>query len=294
MTGAVAERTIRASDALKLAVEDAGPRFQSVGDAHRAPLLCLAGLTRSMRDFHALRDHFAFHPTAPRRVVLMDSRGRGASEFATDAEQYSVRQEADDVANVATALDLHGAVIIGTSRGGLLAMVLALTRAGLIAGSVLNDIGPRIAVRGLLRIRSQLGSTGVPESWKQAADDLKSAMEHQFSAFDDAAWEDYARRTYREVNRKPATDFDPKVLNGLGVFTSQSAAPDVTGPFRALVRKPTLVLRGGYSDLLDEETLADAVAMGATPHTVPGQGHAPALQGDVLDVIETFLRENRL
>lgn len=294
MSGAVQERTVLASDALKLAVEDAGPRFQTGPDGHRAPLLCLAGLTRSMRDFHDLRDHFAFHPTAPRRVVLMDARGRGASEFASDPAQYSIRQEADDAANVATALDLHGAVIVGTSRGGLLAMALAITRAGLISGSVLNDIGPRIAVRGLLRIRAQQGSSGVPESWQEAAEGLKSTMGHQFSAFDDAAWEDYARRTYREMNGKPAADFDPQVLNGLGAFTSQSAAPDVTGPFRALMRKPMLLLRGSYSDLLDEDTLADAVAMGATPHSVPGQGHAPALQGDVLDVIETFLAESHL
>lgn len=294
MIGAVEERTVRASDALKLAVEDAGPRFQTGRDKHRAPLLCLAGLTRSMRDFDTLRDHFAFHPTAPRRVVLMDARGRGASEFASDPAQYSVRQEADDAASVATALDLHGAVIVGTSRGGLLAMALAITRAGLIAGSVLNDIGPRIAVRGLLRIRSQLGSAHVPESWEQAVEGLKSSMGHQFSAFQDADWETFARRTYKQVNDKPAVDFDRHVLNGLGVFTSQSAAPDVTGPFRALVRKPTLLLRGSYSDLLDEETLADAVAMGVTPHTVPGQGHAPALQGEVLNVIEAFLADKHL
>lgn len=294
MNSAVDERTIRASDGLKLAVQDAGPRFQTADGIHRAPLLCLAGLTRSMRDFYPLRDHFAFHATAPRRVVLMDARGRGASQHALNAEQYSLRQEADDAANVATALDLHGAVIIGTSRGGLLAMVLALTRAGLIAGSVLNDVGPRIAVRGLLRLRSQLGSARLPESWQQAADDLKSTMGHQFSAFDNAAWHDFARRTYREVNGKPAVDFDPRILEGLAAFTSQSAAPDVSAPFKALVQRPTLLLRGSYSDLLDEETLAEAVAMGATPHTVPGQGHAPALQGDVLDVIEDFLTDNQL
>lgn len=294
MIGLIDERTVRASDALKLAVEDAGPRYQTENNTHRAPLLCLAGLTRSMRDFHDLRDRFAFHPTAPRRVVLMDSRGRGASEFASDPGQYSVRQEADDAASVATALGLHGVVIVGTSRGGLLAMTLALTRAGLVAGSVLNDIGPRIAVRGLLRIRSQLGSAITPESWQQAIDGLKSTMAHQFPAFKDADWEDYARRTYKNVNGKPAADFDPQVLNGLGSFTSQSEAPNVSAPFKALVRKPTLLLRGGYSDLLDEDTLADAVAMGATPHTVPGQGHAPTLQGDVVDVIEAFLNDNHL
>jgi pimeloyl-ACP methyl ester carboxylesterase len=185
-------------------------------------------------------------------------------------------------------------VIIGTSRGGLLAMALALTRAGLIAGSVLNDIGPRIAVRGLLRLRAQLGTASLPDSWQQAAADLKSTMGHQFPAFGDTDWDDFARRTYREVNGKPALDFDPRILEGLAAFTSQSAAPDVTAPFKALVQKPALLLRGGYSDLLDEETLAEAVAMGATPHTVEGQGHAPALQGGVLDVIEAFLADNQL
>lgn len=294
MSAPIDTRTVLASDALKLAVEDAGPRFHTDDEPHRAPLLCLAGLTRSMRDFYKLRDYFAFHPTAPRRVVLMDARGRGTSEYASDPAQYSIRQEADDVASVSTALDLHGAVIVGTSRGGLLAMALAIARPGMMAGSVLNDIGPRIALRGLLRLRTQLGSTGVPESWENAVEDLKSTMGHQFSAYSDADWEDHAKRTYREVNGKPAVDFDPGVLAGLGGITSQSPAPDVSGPFKALARRPTLLLRGGYSDLLDEEILADAVAMGATAHTVPGQGHAPALQGDVLAVIEKFLADNGL
>ena len=287
--------TVRASDGLALAVEDCGPReWASEG---RSALFCLAGLTRSSRDFHTLRDHFAFHPSAPRRVVLMDARGRGRSGRASAPKDYGLMQEVDDAASVAVAVGLHACVVIGTSRGGILAMVLALTRAALVRGSVMNDIGPRIALRGLLRLKSQLGQRTLPRNWDEAGALLKAGMGHQFPAFEEADWQEFARTTFRDLSGVPVADFDPAILADLGAISSQSAPPDLSRPFRALARKPMLMLRGQYSDLIDEQIEAHALALSdgrMKTHLVPGEGHAPALRGQTLAALESFLNRQGL
>ncbi len=286
----VRQLTVRASDGLRLSVEDAGPRTGT----DRSPLLCLAGLTRTKRDFYDLRERFAFHPTEPRRVILMDARGRGESDYASEASHYDVRREADDAAQVACALGLHDVVVVGTSRGGILAMVLALTRPGLIAGSVLNDIGPRIAGAGLARLKRQLDGRNMPSSWDEAVVRIKASMGSQFTAFDDDDWERFARLTFAEKDGKPAPCFDAKLLEPLAELPDGLPFIDLSGPFKALVTRPTLVLRGGNSDLLDDATLEDAIALGAEAQSIPGEGHAPSLRSATLDVIATFLEGHSL
>ena len=279
---------VLSSDGLRLAVEDAGPRRQS----GRRPLLCLAGLTRTKRDFHALRDHFAFHATEPRRVVLLDTRGRGGSQACADPRLYTVQREADDAAQVACALSLDHPVAIGTSRGGILAMVLALTRPGLLAGSVLNDVGPRIAGEGLARLKAQLGDSAVPPTWDAARARVQAAMGGQFTAMSPADWDRYARLTFEDVEGRPARAFDPALLAPLKALPQGLPFIDLTAPFRALVTRPTLILHGANSDLLTPQILADGVAMGARSHTIANEGHAPRLEGAVLLEIERFLAAN--
>ena len=283
--GGVRRLTVRANDGLRLSVDDSGPRTGT----DRSPLLCLAGLTRTKRDFDDLRERFAFHPTKPRRVILMDARGRGESEQASEASYYNVRRESDDAAQVACALGLHDLVIVGTSRGGILAMVLALTRPGLIAGSVLNDIGPRIAGAGIARLKAQLDGRNIPASWEEAVVRIKASMGTQFTAFDDDDWERFARLTFDEKDGRPAACFDAKLLEPLAELPDGLPFIDLSGPFKALATRPTLVLRGKNSDLLDDAALEDAVALGAEAQSISGEGHAPSLRDATLDIIATFL-----
>ncbi|MFK7791726.1 MAG: alpha/beta fold hydrolase [Devosiaceae bacterium] len=278
--------SVLANDGITLAVEDAGPRH-----TNNHPLLCLAGLTRTKRDFYELRDHFAFHPTQPRRVVMMDARGRGRSQHDPDGKGYTVQREADDAASVATALGLHNTVIVGTSRGGILAMVLALTKPAMIAGSVLNDIGPRIAGAGLARLKRQLPSSGVPETWEEATARVRTAMAEQFTAFNEEDWARYARLTFEEKDGKPAPAFDPTLLAPLSALPDSLPFLDLSGPFAALASRPMLMLRGANSDLLDSDTMADAAHLGVHTHTIANQGHAPALRDGTLAPIERFLDE---
>ncbi|MBV6659264.1 MAG: alpha/beta hydrolase, partial [Devosiaceae bacterium] len=234
-------RTVRARDGLRLEVEVAGPALNQPGVP--APLVCLAGLTRTRRDFWDLRDHFAQHRDRPRPVIMIDARGRGGSARAADPASYTVLQEADDVLAVCTALGIEHAVLVGTSRGGLQAMVLAIARGGMILGTVLNDIGPKISLRGLLRLKSQLGThASEPTTWDEAEQRLRGALGHQFPAYSDEDWAHAARLTFMEKNGKPAQAYDPAILDGLSAFSSDTPPPNLTAPFRALARRPILLI----------------------------------------------------
>ena len=124
------------ADGLTLAYDDQGAGV---------PLLCLAGLTRNMDDFEPVLETFGDRA----RIIRLDSRGRGASDFAEDVMTYSVVQEAADALALVDHLGLEKVAILGTSRGGLLAMTLAFQHKHRLAGVLLNDIGPDIDADGL-------------------------------------------------------------------------------------------------------------------------------------------------
>ncbi len=144
------ERThfYRSQDGLKLFARDFGPE-----NSHYLPVLCLAGLTRSSRDFLPLAEKIA----ADRRLICPDYRGRGRSQYADDVSTYNPMQELADVIALLDCLSVDKAIVIGTSRGGIIAMLMAQRASNRLQGAVLNDIGPRLEKEGLLRIASHLG-----------------------------------------------------------------------------------------------------------------------------------------
>lgn len=232
---------------------------------------------------------------------MLDARGRGASEYAPDASSYTVQQEADDVLQVCTALGIEHAILVGTSRGGILAMIIALVRGGMIRATVLNDIGPEIASAGLLRLKQQLGDGPVepPESWPEAEQRLREALGPQFPAFSDDDWTRAARLTFNEKNGRPERAYDPRILDGLAAVSAQSGPIALWAPFQALARAPVMIVRGELSDLLDTDVAQRAVSLaqqksGGVLEIVPGQGHAPALRGPVLDVMQHFFEAHSL
>ncbi len=256
----------------------------------RPPVLCLAGLTRNGRDFHDLAMALSRGPEA-RPVWALDSRGRGLSDHDRNWRNYAVLVETQDVIDLATLAGLHGATIVGTSRGGILAMVLAALQPTIIGAVVLNDIGPVIERDGLARIAGYVGRMPLPASWKEAATLVADTGRRHFPDVSPEHWDEAARAWYNDNNGRPAPGYDPAIARSVSVTTS--AIPQIWPQFLALSRVPTLVVRGENSDILSAGTMAEMLRRhpncGAL--TVPRQGHAPLLKDHAsIDAISRFIK----
>ena len=275
-----------AADGLRLYARDYGPL---AGEA--PPVVCLPGLTRNSADFHALALALSGDPARPRRVLALDYRGRGRSEHDPDPRRYDLKVELGDVLQVLTVAGVHEAVIVGTSRGGLLAMGLAAARPALLRGVVLNDIGPVIEPAGLAAIKGHVGKLPLPGDHLEGAEVLRQLFGPAFPRLAAAEWRAWAERTWREEADRPVLDYDPALARTLDAFDPATPVPPLWGLFAGLQTVPVLAIRGANSDLLAPETLAAMAA--AHPRldaaTVPDQGHAPLLEGEVIDRIAEFV-----
>ena len=262
-------------DGLKLYARDYGPRR-----ARLMPVVCIPGLSRTTRDFHVLAGHLASRPRKRRRVLALDLRGRGRSDYDRDARNYTPKQEMLDVLDVMTAAAIERAVIVGTSRGGLIAMGIAAARPGVLAGAVLNDIGPRIEAQGLMRIVGQLSRMPRPRTWEEAGQLMQRLFEDSFTDLRDDDWDRFAREIFRDDNGRPRPDFDRKIIRSLGVDSiSESSLPELWPLFEAMAHMPVLALRGANSDILTPATLQEMARRHPdfTSVTVAHRGHAPFL-----------------
>jgi pimeloyl-ACP methyl ester carboxylesterase len=189
-----------------------------------------------------------------------------------------------------TVRGLHGAAIIGTSRGGLLAMTIAVLRPAAIGAAVLNDIGPVVEREGLARIVAYVGRVPLPADWPSATALVHELNQRQFSAVPDGQWAEVARAWFNERNGLPAPGYDPNLSRAVSLM--DGPIPELWPQFGALARVPVLVIRGQNSDILSEGTLAEMRARHPrlSSITVPGQGHAPLLKdGPTIAAVAEFL-----
>lgn len=259
------------------------------------PVLCLPGLTRNAKDFHVLATRLSQQSEAPRDVHCIDYRGRGRSDHDRDWRNYTPYIELLDTLDYMTVAGLDEAAIVGTSRGGILAMLMGVVRPAAVGPVVLNDIGPVIETGGLARIMGYVGKTPVPASWEEAASLAREASTRFFTNIPDEEWEAVARQWFMEKDGRPAPGYDPRLARAMAEIDLASEQPSMWAQFGALDRVPVLVLRGGNSDLLSEETVERMKARHPRLRrfTVPEQGHAPFLRDTrTLDVLERFLRAN--
>jgi pimeloyl-ACP methyl ester carboxylesterase len=277
---------VSAADGLRLYARDYDP-----GAAGALPVVCLSGLTRSSEDFHELAVALSRDASRPRRVLSLDYRGRGRSEWDKDWRKYDVKIELNDTLQVLTAAGIEKAVFVGTSRGGLITMALSAVRPTLIAGVVLNDIGPVLEARGLMRIRGYVGKLPTPRTTQEAVQILQQASAAEFPAFTDKQWQALVRVTWREADGQLVLNYDPNLMKTLESSDPEAPLPDLWPLFEGLKPFPVLAIRGELSDLLSAETVnaMQEKHPRLTSITVPSQGHAPALDGDLTQVIEQFV-----
>lgn len=267
-----AERTYTSGDGLKLHATDYTPKGESSG-----AVICLPGLTRNSRDFHDLALHLSRNG---RRVIAMDMRGRGRSEYAPDFKTYNVITEAEDVLAGMTALGIHHADFIGTSRGGLIIHMLAAMRPAVVNSIVFNDIGPVIEPVGWMQIKAYLDRSPQPKDWADAFAVQKSIHQKEFPALKARDWETHAKAIYRETeDKRIVSDYDPNLLKTLKEVDPTVPLPAFWAQFAGLKGNRLMVIRGENSKLLSEATVSamKKTHPGMVTVEVPGQGHAPML-----------------
>ena len=250
-------------------------------------VLCLHGLMRNGRDFGELAAQLA----ARYRVIVPDMRGRGFSARDPNFNNYQIPVYLQDVLRLLAGLGAARVSIIGTSMGGLMAMVLGAMQPQLIARIVLNDVGPQVEPAGLERIRGYAGKAAPVGSWPEAVAQLRADYASAWPDLSDARWEQIARLSYRaNAQGVPEADADPLIRESLK--SSSAAAPDLWPLWRALGRLPILVIRGAHSDILSVTTLArmQREKPGLEVLTVANRGHAPLLdEPGCVAAIERFL-----
>lgn len=277
---------VSAPDGLRLHVREYGSR-----SAQKLAAVCLPGLTRTVADFDALAPALA--KAGPRRVLAVDLRGRGQSEYDRNPENYNLLVELGDVVAILIALAVGPAVFIGSSRGGLLSMQLAVAHPTAMAGVVLHDIGPVIEPKGLARLRSYVGKLPQPRNFAEGAEILRSVFHGQFPNLVPEQWLAGAERTWRQGHEGGLTlTYDVNLSRTLSAIDIETPLPPLWNEFDALGRLPMLVIHGERSDILSAATVAAMAARhnGMEVIEVPDQGHVPLLDsGDIIQRVTDFV-----
>jgi len=270
-----------AADGLRLAydVTGAGP-----------PLLCLPGLTRNMEDFEPVLDSFAHRA----QVIRLDFRGRGASDHG-DPATYQVPVEAMDVVALLDHLGLGRVTILGTSRGGLVALALAAMARDRIAGVIFNDIGPDVMPEGLAYIMDYLGHAPKARTLAEAAAAFPRHYAPAFRGVSPETWAALARRIFREDGGRLVNRYDPRLREAVApAFAPDAVTPDLWPLFDALAGAPLGLIRGANSNILSAATAAEMRRRRPDMAfaDIPDRGHVPFLdEAPAIRVIATVLEQ---
>lgn len=260
-----------------------GLRLHYSDDGAGIPVLCLAGLTRNGTDFDYVRPHLA-----DSRMIALDCRGRGRSDWASP-ETYTIETETRDVLELLDHLALDRVAILGTSRGGLIALLLAATAPDRLSGIMLNDIGPEIAPAGLGIIMDRVGRNPVERTLEEAAQ-VRATLMAGFGDVPGDRWAEEAARHYVETEEGLAINYDPALSDAVR-SGGNALMRDLWPLFDAAAPLPLAAIRGTSSDILTAETFArmrarrpDMIAA-----VVPERGHVPFLdEPEALEVLSRW------
>lgn len=275
------DRYFKIADGLRLHYRD------YPGPESKPPLLCLHGLTRNARDWAAFAERYS----PSHRVLALEFRGRGESDYDPVPARYLPINYAGDVIEMLDQLGIPEAIFVGTSLGGLVTMLIAAMAPKRIKASILNDVGPDVDPAGIGRILSYVGRDLRFEGWDEAADAIASDYGASFDRYTHEDWVKMAKRNCREDNGGIRFDYDMAIAEPFRT-AGPVAQVDLWPLFEALGQKPLLVIRGAQSDLLTSQTTArmQSAAPRMKLAVVAGVGHAPELsEREAVEAIDEFL-----
>jgi len=267
--------------------------YRSYGSA-RDVVVCLPGLTRNSKDFHEIATHLA----SRYRVLCLDLRGRGQSGWDPDWQNYHPATYIDDTWKLVDQLGITSFIMLGTSLGGLLAMIMASQQPGRVRALILNDVGPEADPAGYARILESLDQSSEVRDWREAA---RLCEQNHLKSLPDMPmefWHDFVRRTYREgADGRPEVEIDPNVFEAIRKGDLSRIAGIQVDPWAAFqaITVPCLVLRGELSDILSEKIVKrmTTVKPDLDSAVIPNRGHAPLLyEPESLAAIDHFLERS--
>ncbi len=264
--------------------------YARIYESDGPPLLLMHGLTRNSADFEGLAAHLA----GTYRLIIPDQRGRGRSDYDPDPANYIPATYVVDMMALIDGLNVDHVGLIGTSMGGLMAMMMAAMQPERFNRLILNDIGPVVEQDGLDRIQRYVGALPPFDSWQAAADHCRSVHGDTIVGYDDQDWLGFARRTCREQpDGSIIFAYDPAIAQGLSGNQQTAVPPDLWPMWDSLTAIPTLIIHGALSDIISPATIAEMQIRHSgmiSAVAIADRGHAPMLdEPAALSAIDSFL-----
>jgi pimeloyl-ACP methyl ester carboxylesterase len=252
-------------------------------------VLCLHGLTRNSRDFEDLAPHLQKHF----RILVPDVRGRGLSARDPNPQNYQPAIYLQDIVGLIDSVAAQRVAVIGTSMGGLLAMMMAVSHRDRVSGIVLNDMGPEVDPKGLERIKGYAGRLPSPRNWDDAISQTRSMFGEAWPNLSTKRWSALTRRGYRE-DEKGCLSVDADPMIGEMLRAAPAASANLWPFWKALRGTPMLAIRGAQSDILSAATFAKMKLENPelVQLEVAQRGHVPLLdEPECVAAIDAFLEQ---
>ncbi|WOJ92313.1 alpha/beta hydrolase [Congregibacter variabilis] len=271
------------ADGLRLYARDyPGPESSQL-----LPVLCMHGLTRNSADFAWIAAHLA----KTRRVVSVDQRGRGLSAYDSNPANYTPATYVEDMFTLLDKLAIDRMLIIGTSMGGLMSMLMANMQPERFAAVVLNDIGPELDPVGLERIKNYVGKHREIRNWDDAVAQTREINEVAFPSYTDEEWLRFTKGLYREVDGVPQLAHDAAIAQAILEADGNAVPPDLWPLFANMAAIPMLLVRGAVTDLVAMDCVEkmQKLSPGLQVVNIPERGHAPMLDEPLaVEAIDEF------
>lgn len=265
--------------------------YARIYESDGPPLLLMHGLTRNSADFEGLVAHLA----GQYRLIVPDQRGRGHSDYDPKPEYYNPATYVEDMTALLGGLQIDHLGLIGTSMGGLMAMMMAATEPERYTSLILNDIGPEVDQAGLDRIQGYVGAIAPFDSWEQAADQCRKALGEAMADYDEEDWLAFARRTCQTLpDGRIKFAYDPAIAQGFSGGEQTVVPPDLWPIWDRLAAIPTLIIHGALSDIISPQTIEKMCRRHSGPISaveIADRGHAPMLdEPAALSAVDSFLQ----